>query len=100
MGIHTAVGPVGDLHPFADGAGEAFLGIAGRLPGLLELGGRQRAALTVGQRRGRGEQGRDVIGAALLVEPEGLVVGEGPMLDRVDPGAQCGVDAVDAMGMD
>ena len=53
----------------------------------------------VGERGGGGEQGRDVISAGLLVEAEGLVVGEGAVLDRIDAGAKRGIDAVDAVGV-
>ena len=91
--------PKAILTPERIGAGEADLGIAGGLARLFRLRRRQRAAQAVGERGGGGEQGRHVIGAGLPVELEGVVVGEGAVLDRVDAGAERGVDAVDAVGV-
>ena len=95
----TGVGTEGNLDPAADGFGEALLGIAGGGAGLVILRHCERAALAVSERSGGGEQGRDVISAGLLVEAKALLIGEGAMLDRIDPGAECGVDAFDPVGM-
>jgi hypothetical protein len=96
----AAVGAEGDLDAFSR---TARAKLRSALPAaslrLLDTGRGERAALRRRPARRRREQGRHVIGAGLLVEAEGLVVGEGAVLDRVDAGPQRRVDAVDAVGV-
>ena len=101
MRRHAAVGAEGDADPARMGATRHIQHLRPRLQGLGRLGRREEIPGAGGDARDEiaRHQGRHQICPLAPEQTDRFVVQIGPVLDRIAPGAQEGVDAVDAVGV-